>query len=83
MADATEPILRRDRTCQIPHAIEKTVGTDQLTVGGLSIQYSTESGVEWTRAMKYLLTDLKHLLTYRALSLFVHIDQGPLNHPEE
>jgi beclin 1 len=42
-------------------------GAGDATVGGLSFVYSP--GPEWTRACKYLLANLKHLMTYRVLHL--------------
>ena len=65
--DAVEAVQSRDRTVAVPHTIEKQ--RDGLTIGGLSVTYGT-NGVEWTRAMKYMLTDLKHLLTFRGIILW-------------
>ena len=56
---------QKDKTIAIPHAITKTMAGD-WKVGGLSIQYDTTKPVEWTRACKYLLTDLKWLVAYSA-----------------
>ena len=67
VVDAAEAIQKHDRTIAIPHVIENQ--RDCTTVGGISIAYGND-GVEWTRAMKYLLTDVKHLLTYKALGLW-------------
>jgi beclin 1 len=67
VVDAAEAIQKCDRTIAVPHVIDKQ--RDAITVGGLSIAYGAE-GIEWTRAMKYVLTDIKHLMTYRALSLW-------------
>jgi beclin 1 len=50
----------------LPHRV------DRSTIGGLSVHYANSS--EWTRAMKFLLTDLKWLLawvTKRRHSTFV------------
>ena len=67
VVDAVEAVQKRDRTIAVPHLIEKQ--RDFMSVGGMSIVYGGDA-VEWTRAMKYLLTDIKHLLTYRALNLW-------------
>lgn len=67
VADAAEAIQKRDRTIAVPHAMEKH--PEGMTVGGLSVNYGA-NGIEWTRAMKYLLTNLKHLLTCRALCIW-------------
>lgn len=66
--DAASVIQERDRTIALPYAIGKSL-RGESTVGGLPIVFGTD-GVEWTRAMKYLLTDLKHLMTYRVLGLW-------------
>lgn len=66
--DAASVIQQRDRTIALPYAIGKSP-RGESTVGGLPIVFRTD-GVEWTRAMKYLLTDLKHLMTYRVLGLW-------------
>jgi len=68
VADAADCIHERDRTIVLPHAIEKSPWGD-LTIGGLSVAYGVD-GVEWTRAMKYMLTDIKHLLIYRSFGLW-------------
>jgi beclin len=65
--DAVEAIQSRDRSIAVPHIIERQ--RDVMTIGGLPVSYGTDGGV-WTRAMKYLLTDLKHLLSYRLLFLW-------------
>jgi hypothetical protein len=49
------------------------VGSGDATVGGLSFLYGP--GPEWTRACKYLLANLKHLVTYRVLHL--NFSAGP------
>jgi hypothetical protein len=48
----------------------------EATIGGLSFLYSP--GPEWTRACKYLLTNLKHLMTYRVMYLNLRGVSGPL-----
>ena len=68
VADAAEAIQRRDPTIHLPHPIDKTTNRE-VTVGGLPVAYGAD-GVEWTRAMKYLLTNVKHLTAYRAFGLW-------------
>ena len=43
----------------------------ELGIGGLSVAYGTADPVEWTRAMKYLLTNVKWLVAYTAK----HVDR--------
>jgi hypothetical protein len=70
VGDAAESIQKRDRTIAMPHAIEKSPRGD-FTIGGLSVSYGVD-GVEWTRAMKYMLTNIKQLLIYRSFGLWDH-----------
>lgn len=66
--DAYECIHRLDPTIVLPYPIVfKNVngGETLLTVGGLPVIYSQTT--EWTRACKYWMTNLKHLLRFRAL----------------
>jgi beclin 1 len=70
VADAAESIQKRDRTITMPHAIEKSP-RGELTIGGLPVSYGVD-GVEWTRAMKYMLTNIKQLLIYRSFGLWDH-----------
>ena len=67
--DAAEQIRDKDPTITLPHPIEQVAARGELTVGGLTVAYGTD-GVAWTRAMKYLLTDVKHLLLFRPLALW-------------
>ena len=67
VADAADAIQRRDPTIHLPHPIDRS-NNREVTVGGLQVAYAAD-GVEWTRAMKYLLTDVKHLTAYRAFGL--------------
>jgi hypothetical protein len=67
VVDASDAIQRRDPTIHLPHPIDRT--PREFTVGGLPVAYGTD-GVEWTRAMKYLLTNVKHLSAYRAFGLW-------------
>ena len=57
---AEETVQERDRTIALPHAIEASA-RGEMTIGGLPVAYGPE-GEQWTRAMKYLLTDLKWLV---------------------
>jgi len=75
VSDAAKAVQKRDRTIELPHEIERTAPAHSraggnITVGGLPVTYGQDGGPEWTRAMKYLLTDVKHLLTYRVLGLW-------------
>ena len=76
ISTAAHAIQERDRTIAIPHAIQPPHAQQQhhqfrannnasaeWTIGGLSIHYGLD-GVEWTRAMKYLLTNVKWLVAY-------------------
>jgi hypothetical protein len=69
VADAAQAIQRRDRTIALPHMIDFTQAGD-MRIGGLAVAFGVD-GVEWTRAMKYLLTDLKWLVAYSAK----HVDR--------
>lgn len=78
ISTAAHAIQERDRTIAIPHAIQpprtqqhqnqhraNNNTSAEWTIGGLSIHYGLD-GVEWTRAMKYLLTNVKWLVAYSA-----------------
>jgi beclin 1 len=60
VAEAEETVQERDRTIALPHAIDASA-RGEMTIGGLPIAYGPD-GEQWTRAMKYLLTDIKWLL---------------------
>jgi beclin len=60
--EAAEAVEKLDRTIAIPHKIEKTPKAEFI-IGGLSISYGTD-GEQWTRSMKYMLTDIKWLVAY-------------------
>lgn len=69
VVDAADAVQARDPTITLPHALEKTnTRSGDYVVGGLSVAYGTD-GVEWTRAMKYLLTDIKQLMMYKPFGL--------------
>ena len=54
-------VERQDPTLRLPHRIQ-----DGGKVGGLSISLVQGEEEAWTRALKYLLTDLKWLLAWSA-----------------
>ena len=66
--EAFQSIQKRDRTIAIPHAIQ--LHGAEWTIGGLSFTFGND-GIEWTRACKYLLTDIKWLVAYVAK----HVDR--------
>jgi len=84
--DAATAIQKRDRTITLPHEIlEKNAlpsssnntktgttatASNEVTIGGIPVTYGADGGTEWTTAMKYLLTDVKHLLTFRVFALW-------------
>ncbi len=76
VVDAAHAIEKYDRTIVLPYPMEQQ--QHQWTVGGSSVQYNFNSGeqhhhndaMEWTRTMKYLLTNLKQLMTFRAFHLY-------------
>ena len=83
---AEQTIQRRDRTMALPHIIaplnhaNTNGGTasaasgsngGELGIGGLSVSYGIADPIEWTRAMKFVLTDVKWLVAYSAK----HVDR--------
>lgn len=62
VAEAEETVQERDRTIALPHSIEASA-RGEMTIGGLPIAYGPD-GEQWTRAMKYLLTDIKWLVAF-------------------
>jgi beclin 1 len=62
VADAGQAVEKVDRTISLPYSIESTAG-GILLIGGLTVAYSPD-GNEWTRAMKYLLTNVKWLIAF-------------------
>lgn len=69
VGDLTTVLQQQDRTIVVPYPIDD----EQNQVGGLSVVYIS-GGVganeeDWTRAMKYLLTNIKHLLVYWAIGV--------------
>ena len=69
LAEAEEIVQERDRTIALPHAIDASI-RGEMTIGGLPIAYGPD-GEQWTRAMKYLLTDVKWLVAFTTK----HIDR--------
>lgn len=66
--DAAESIQKRDPTISLPHAIERPA-RGEFTIGGLLLSFGVD-GTEWTRAMKYLLTDVKQLMVFRGFGMW-------------
>jgi hypothetical protein len=73
-------MISQDRSILLPHAMIRmettttttsTSSTSQWTIGGLSSSVVTatfpdaDTMVDWTRVMKYLLTNMKYLQTFR------------------
>ena len=52
----------RDPTLRLPHRI----AADGATVGGLAIVFAPGSEEGWTRALKFLMTDVKWLVAWSA-----------------
>ena len=80
LREAAEAASERDKAIVLPHPIQ--VNGVEIMIGGLPITYgvtgrisvtnnSVPDGEQWTRAMKYFLTDLKWLVTYTTK----HIDR--------
>jgi Apg6 BARA domain len=82
--DAAVVIQERDPTIVLPYAIQHTKrsvgGGGSTTVGGLSLSFfaandtndAQQHAAEWTRACKYLLTNMKHLMVFRAVGLWTN-----------
>lgn len=63
-------VQARDRTVVLPYAMSMKGGG---TIAGLPVAFFTAGGTNpetWTRAMKFLLTNLKHLLSFRGMGLW-------------
>jgi beclin len=72
VADIADVVRKRDRTIILPYSIEQksTSGRNanvEFLIGGLPVAHGTDD-IEWTRAMKYLLTDIKHIMIYKPFS---------------
>jgi Apg6 BARA domain len=81
VVDAADVIQQRDPTIALPHVIDNKHHTLapsrwEFTVGGLPVAFGggssadTSGSIEWTRAMKYLLTNVKTLLVFRPFGLW-------------
>lgn len=80
LLEAAEAASQRDKAIVLPHPIQVNSGGD-IVIGGLPITFgatgrisvtnSVPDGEQWTRAMKYFLTDLKWLVTFTTK----HIDR--------
>eukprot|EP00761_Pharyngomonas_kirbyi_P003007 gb/GECH01003011.1/.p1 GENE.gb/GECH01003011.1/~~gb/GECH01003011.1/.p1 ORF type:complete len:377 (+),score=122.20 gb/GECH01003011.1/:1-1131(+) len=57
-----EEAEKRDSSFKLPYSIEGE------KIGGLSIKYNNSSEEKWTRSLKYMLTNLKWLLSWVAKS---------------
>ena len=67
LSDAAQYVAEQDRTMQLPHPL--TVDKHgSMTVGGLVTGFHSNDE-EWTRAMKYFLTDLKWVVAWVAKHL--------------
>jgi beclin 1 len=63
--DASEYITQHDKTMAMPYSITIDRKTGVLTIGGLDYNLGVEVD-NWTKAMKYFLTNLKWLVAYQA-----------------
>lgn len=69
--DLTAVLQESDRTIVVPYACD----SEQHLVGGLSVLYTPTNNNtntvhdDWTRAMKYLMTNIKHLMVYWAIGV--------------
>jgi Apg6 BARA domain len=75
VSDIADVVRKRDRTIILPYPIEqkKVSGRNAIVeflVGGVTIAHGIDD-IEWTRAMKYLLTDIKHIMIYKPFSFSV------------
>jgi hypothetical protein len=75
VVDAANAIQTQDRTITLPHVMTNNKnGSATTMIGGLPVVLQPDGGVEWTKAMKYLLTNIKHLMTFEVLSLTTFTD---------
>lgn len=79
-------VQERDRTIVMPYPVHKR----SHTIGGLNIHYFVgedrnnnsysdphQHAAEWTRACKYLLTNVKHCMVFRAVGLWTTNPPAP------
>ena len=71
LKDVINVAARRDRTITPPHEVIIPSGRGEITIGGLPIAFDGSNGESWSKAMKYLLTDLKWLVAFTTM----HIDR--------
>ena len=71
LKDVINVAARRDRTITPPHEVIIPSGRGEITIGGLPIAFDGSNGESWSKAMKYLLTDLKWLVAFTTK----HIDR--------
>ena len=64
LKDVINVASRRDRTITLPHEVIIPSGRGEITIGGLPIAFDGNNGESWSKAMKYLLTDLKWLVAF-------------------
>ena len=64
LRDLINVAARRDRTITLPHEVIIPSGRGEITIGGLPIAFDGGNGESWSKAMKYLLTDLKWLVAF-------------------
>jgi len=65
LKDAIDVASTRDRTIIVPHEVIIPSGQrGEIRIGGLPPTYDGTNGETWSRAMKYLLTDLKWLVSF-------------------
>ena len=84
--DAATAVQMHDPTIVVPYKIDKRTGTiaglsvvffasaaaaANTSGGSTSTEHSQQQhAAEWTRAMKYLLTNIKHVMVFRAVGLW-------------
>jgi hypothetical protein len=74
--DAADAVQKRDRTIVLPHTLERLNNSKgELTIDRIPVAAVFSSdGTEWTRAMNYLLTDIKQVMAFR-----LFLDSGTLD----
>lgn len=64
LKDVINVAARRDPTIALPHEVIIPSGRGEITIGGLPIAFDGSNGESWSKAMKYLLTNLKWLVAF-------------------